>query len=527
RGNFRVRSVRGDGLNPSPEEIAYQKRWMEQLKLTPEELTRRRCAGVAKGVVVASAQREQEALDANFNDFSAGAFTYLMTQYLWQQTDSVGSAIAQVTQSIKPISSQVPLADGNSSQPVYFINQNVPPTDAVITQVKGDRATLWLGGLDKESLDAFQSGATFTIVNDKGQASGQLKLESRRGLIGEAKLVEKTAIAFLKPGMFLQESSRVVPAGLKLNIGLDPSLAGETNAAKQALSALNRIEAIPAQLGNTPYPGGVQYILSRMTTDAQQILQEKQATNIPDINSIGLFTEGLELVPKSFGEPGETVTAAVSRLEPKIKSILAARIIKKTLNANSSEVDVEVSMNLVEQPNQILARASTRKGRNNRLESERAYPNKLPLNKLFQFQVINRESNVLHFTTLLIDSSGGLVVVFPHQWPASEESMQLKPNQTQLIGDPQKLKLKAIEKGTGEALIIVSRSPLKKAVKTLEALAAELNRSQGPVELKEPVEVMGDLLDDLSRDRMGGLVAESRPINASEIVTLSITFEVG
>ncbi len=34
RGNFRVRSVPGDGLNPSPEEIAEQKRWMEQLQLT-------------------------------------------------------------------------------------------------------------------------------------------------------------------------------------------------------------------------------------------------------------------------------------------------------------------------------------------------------------------------------------------------------------------------------------------------------------------------------------------------------------
>ncbi|HEY9608463.1 caspase family protein, partial [Allocoleopsis sp.] len=65
RGNFRVRSIPGDGLKPSPEEIAYQKRWMEQLQLSPEELVRRRCAGVAKGVVFASAQRDQEALDAN------------------------------------------------------------------------------------------------------------------------------------------------------------------------------------------------------------------------------------------------------------------------------------------------------------------------------------------------------------------------------------------------------------------------------------------------------------------------------
>lgn len=525
RGNFIVRSVPSDGLKVSPEEIAYQKRWMEQLQLSAEELTRRRCAGVAKGVVFASAQRDQEALDAEIGDFHAGAFTYLMTQYLWQQTDNVGSAIAQISQSMKSLSRQVPVADGNQNQPVYFMNKQVPPTDAIITKVEGDRATLWLGGIDKESLEAFQSGATFAILNDKGQPSGKVQLASRRGLRGEAKLVEKGAIASLQPGMLLQEASRVVPADLKLSIGLDPSLAGETNAAKQALSSINRLEAIPAQPGNVPYRGGVQYIFSRMTADHQRKLQQ-QVANLPGTGSIGLFTEGLEPVPESFGKPGETVTEAVKRLEPKLKSLLAARMLKMTLNANSSQLDVEVSMNLVDQPDRILARTSTVRAKNNRRESEQSYPNKLSPNKLFQFRVTNRESSDLYLTTLLIDSTGGLIVIFPYKWPASDESMRLKPNQTQLIGDPQQLQLKAIQKGTGEALVILSRSPLKKAVKALASLAIELNRSEGPMELREPLDAIGDLVDDLRSDR-GGLGVEAKPLSASEIATLSMTFEVG
>jgi hypothetical protein len=537
RGNFRVRSIPGDGLSFNPEEIAYQKRWMEQLQLSPEELARRRCAGVAKGVVFASAQRDQEALDANLGDFSAGAFTYLMTQYLWQQTDNVGSAIgsapaeraiAQLTNSMKSIfgSHQVPLADGDYTKSVYFINKPVPPTDAVITKVEGDKATLWLGGVDKESLEAFQPGATFAIVDEKGQTSGTVELVSpRRGLRGEAKLVEKGANSSLQPGMLLQETSRVVPADLKLSIGVDRSLEGETNTAKQELSAINRIEAIPPQPGNVPYPGGVHYIFSRMTAPYQQKLQQQQVANLPATGSIGLFTEGLELVPESFGDPKETVTQAVKRLEPKLKSFLAARIIKMTLNANSSELDLEASMNLVEQPNKPLARASTGRVRNNRRDSGQTYPNQLPLKQLFQFQVTNRESSDLYLTTLLIDSTGGLVVIFPYQWPASNESMRLQPNQTLLIGDPKQLQLKAIEKGTGEALVIASRSPLPRAVKTLASIARELKRSQGPMELRNPVEVMGDLLDDLRSDR-GGLAVEVRPMNTSEIATLSISFEV-
>ncbi len=526
RGNYRVRSISGEGLKPIPEELAYQQRWMERLQLSEAELGRRRCAGVAKGVVIASTQPEEEAKDAYFNGFHAGAFTYLMTQYLWQQTDTVGSAIAQIADSVKSTYGHRPLADGKDSQPVYFLTRQLPPADAVITKVQGNRATLWLGGLDKESLEAFQPGATFAILNNTGEAVGEVELASpRQGLFGEATVANKGRGA-LQPGMLLQESSRVVPADLKLRIGLEPSLGGEREAA-QAIAAINRIEAVPAQSGNVPYPGGVQYIFSRMTADYRQKLSQPQGSNLPATGSIGLFSEGLELVPKSFGEPGETVTAAVSRLDAKFKSLLAAYIIKKTLNANSSELSVEVSLNLVEQPNQILAKTFAGRGRNNRRESEQTYANKLPLNELFQFRVTNHESSDLYFTTLLIDSSGGLVVVFPYQWPVSNEKMQLKAGQTLLVGDPKDLKLRAIESGTGEALVIFSRSPLKNTVKALQSLAEEQNQTSGPLEIKRAqLDVIGDLLDDLRSDRSLGAVA-AKPVSASEIATLSISFEVG
>lgn len=530
RGNFRVRSVAGNGLQPSAEELAYQKRWMEQLQLSTEELARQRCAGVAKGVVFASAQRNQAALDADFGDFSAGAFTYLMTQYLWQETGNLGNienAIAQIAPRLRWLSPrQIPLIDGNLNAPVYFVNRSVPPSDAVITQVKGDLATLWLGGVEQETLETLQPGATFAIVNSQGQTSGTLELVSpRQGLTVEAKRLDSAKTASLQPGMLLQEASRIVPPDLKLSIGLDPSLAGETNAAKQAISAINRFEAIPAQSGNIPYPGGVQYILSRMNADYQKILQQQQIPNLPPIGTMGLFTEALDLVPQSFGEPGEAITASIQRLEPKLRSFLAARLIKKTLNANSSELAIEASINLVEQPSQPLVRTSTLRGRNRLQLAAETYPNQLPLNQLFQLRVTNHEDFPLYLTSLLIDSTGGLVLLFPYQWFASEDSMQINPKQTLLIGDPEELKLKAIQAGTGEALVIASRSPMERAVKALRTLAQEQKVRSGAVVVNRSVEVMGDLLDDLSRTRNNS-VTNTRSINASDTVTLSLSFEV-
>ncbi|NER30410.1 MAG: DUF4384 domain-containing protein [Symploca sp. SIO1C4] len=524
RGNFRVRSITGHRFRPSPQELEYQQQWLRRLQLSPTQLASRRCAGVAKGVVIASAQANQLAADADFSSFHAGAFTYYLTLYLWQQTATVSSAIAQVSNALPPQYSQGPLADGNVNEPVYFLQQPAFSTDAVITRLKGNQATVWLGGVNQQILPTFDSGATFTIFNHDGEAMGEVELASRQGLIGETVPLQGQLRSSLQPGSRLQVSSRVIPADLKLSIGLDPSLASEGELAKEAFSAIRRLEVVTAQSGDIPYPGGVSYILSRMTTD---YLSYQQGSDLPDVGNIGLFTQGLEVVPSSFGQAGETVSAAVKRLEAKLKSLLAIHILKKTLNSNSSQLDVEVSLNLVGRQEEIIAKVSTSTSRSNSQGLPPVYPRILPLKQLFQFKVQNHDSSNLYFTIILIDSGGELVVVFPYHWPVSNENMEVKAGQTLLVGNSEELKLQAIASGSGEALVILSRSPLTKAVKLLQSLAQEQNRSSGPVVIeRSPVDVVGSLLDDLSDYRSSDTVTVQQ-VSAAEIATLSITFEVG
>ncbi|MEO0685481.1 MAG: caspase family protein, partial [Cyanobacteria bacterium J06649_11] len=363
RGNYQVRSAIRNNINtlePSQKEIAYQKSWMNRLRISDSELARRRCNGVAKGVILAAAQRDEEALDAPFDGFYAGAFTYAMTQYLWQETGSVKNIISQISPRVNSIGGHSPFADGNQNQPVYFIDNKLLSADAVITKVKGNQASLWLGGLNNKSLETFNKDATFSVVDATGKTRGKLKLESRDGLKARAKLVDsKGNITSLKPGMLLQESSRMIPADLHLSVGLDSSLGDEISIVQKELSKIYRIKSVPASGGNIPYPGGVQLILGRMTKEYLKTLQQQKAEPIPVVGSIGLFTEGLQVVPQSFGVKEESIKNAVCRLEPKLKSFLAIRLVEMTLNKNSSQLDIEVSMNLVEQPNQPFAKIST------------------------------------------------------------------------------------------------------------------------------------------------------------------------
>ncbi len=197
--NFRVRARDGgEKIQVAPEEKIYQDKLLSHLKMSREAFVNGYRAGVAKGVVLAATNPEQTAADARFNGFAAGAFTYLLTQYLWQQTSTAESAISYIVPNIFQEYKQTPRYDvkvgsGYEKQPLYFISNPSPVANAVITEVKGKQAKLWLGGVELASLD---KGTVFNIIKGKGKVT----LESREGLVGIA-TVEGVAEA----GMLLQK----------------------------------------------------------------------------------------------------------------------------------------------------------------------------------------------------------------------------------------------------------------------------------------------------------------------------------
>ena len=533
RGNLRVRSRAGGGiLQADPAELEYQKQWLAKLNLSPEAFLRQRRAGIARGVAIASAKRDQLAADAPFSDFYAGAFTYMMTQYLWQQTGTtlVKNAIPIVAQTTTKASSssqepifEVKPGSDNGSQSLYFTPKQSVPAEAVITRVEGDRAELWLGGLDPQSLAAFERNAILVAADAQGDSQGQVKLESRTGLVARGKL-----LSAIKPGTPLQEKVRGIPTNLTLKIGLDPSLGQDMNAARQGLQAIKRIEARPLQQGE------VQYIVGRITETYQKMLRQAGATSIPALGSTGLFAPGLDLVPESFGPPTETIAAAIERLQSKLKSLLAARIVKLTLNSNASRLNVAVSMTPAGS-NQLLASTFTARGLGKAAKPSNPTPaidaRRLPLGTSIQLRVTNNDPRTLYFSVLVINSSGEMAVIFPNQWMASEEVMQVASGQTLELPKAGRDNFQLVTqepKGTTEVLIIASSAPLRNALRALQNVASRGGQSRGPVGLSDPNDVISNLLEDMnttSRSATTGTTGD-RTIDTSQLATLSLTFEV-
>ncbi|MEO0984404.1 MAG: caspase family protein [Cyanobacteria bacterium J06639_14] len=527
RGNLIIRSREGgSSLTMSDAELAYQEQWLARLAMSPETFISRRREGIAQGVAIASAKRDQFAADAPFEDFHAGAFTYVLTQYLWQQTGTtdfsstlgnVGRTTTQVSFSAQEPQFETQPGRAYGGRPVYFTPKSTPPAEAVVTNIQGGEAEIWLGGVDPRSLAAFEQGAVLAGVDGAGQAQGLVEITERQGLTGRGRLLATT----LPSGALLQEQVRGVPTDVTLRIGLDQSLGNEQSAALEALSAISRIE--PMALGQ----GEAHYLLGRITAAYREELAGQ--ANLPPEGSVGLFSQGLDLVPGSYGAPGEAVPEAIMRLRPKLRSLLAARIVKLTLNPGSSRLAISATM-IPEGSNQLGASTFTIRGGHTDALPPALEGEQFALGTKIQFQIHNRETRDLYLGVLVIDATGEMSVIFPNQWTASSEVTLLPAGQTMSLPDPSRDSFSLVTqepKGSTEVLIVASSRPLDHALRALQGVATRSGVAHGPMGIDEPTEVVDGLLQDLSNaspesDRSASI----QPVSVTELAALSITFNI-
>lgn len=162
--NLRTRSrAGGNKIQARSQETAYQNQWLRKFGWSPEEFVNRYRRGVAKGVALASTQPWQLAIDEDLNGFVAGAFTYRLTQYLWQNDSNVENAVDRVTawmeRDLSERNPQKPLLEIEpgkpyGEKPLFFIDNPRSPARAVVLKKDGDRVTILLGGIDPGSVNS-------------------------------------------------------------------------------------------------------------------------------------------------------------------------------------------------------------------------------------------------------------------------------------------------------------------------------------------------------------------------------------
>ncbi len=502
QGNFRIRSYYDVAERTSPEEAAFREQMQIKLKSQGVKSTN------IPGIILSAAGEGQPALEGKWHHFSAGLFTYALTQYLWEVTPSskFQSLWQKTLANIAIITdnNQKPQIQGKNKplNPYYPLEQEVIAGEGIITEAdnKG-MVNLKLTAIPLALLDSYGVESCFKVVDTPEPVLVQLR--SLEGINGKGQILDSSESAnkLIEPGQLIQESIRVLPHDQGLTVALDNSL--ERIERVDATSALANINSVDNTIMAGEYSADC--ILGKVSQTSPEAA--KSETNQSPGTSYGLFTPGGTLIAKTVGIVNEAVKLAVSRLENEFKPLLATKWLQLIVNDNSSLIPVEANLKLLDAKNTISLPRNTRKADSAakftpiKVESLPTVPQDTPL----KLHLTNNGESTLYSILVEVTPSGQITTLYKPETDATDQEVVTPINWE--IPANSKLLIPQIDnswqwktpesKGLSQLYVIVATQPFNQTLNLLSKQAKTKRDRSQILTLLEPLKVTSAILQDL------------------------------
>ncbi|MEL7360308.1 MAG: caspase family protein [Cyanobacteria bacterium J06560_6] len=509
------------------------------------------------GILLRGASVNDVVLERQWNDFNAGAFTYVLTQYLWTAPAPVVTKLslarAQETLFRWGGSNQQPVSSGKSDRtkdsPIY----STPLMDGtrgegVITALSGDgkTATLWLGGLPPRVLEYLDSPAVMSC------GGRRLEVRSHNGLTGKAKLVEDKGNdgAPLKVGQPLFESVRALPKNPNLVVALDSRLERiERVDATSALSALSFVSstsdtgmpadcllARPADVVSGTLNASLRPIrLAQSSRAASEGAGSETSPETLGNAGYGLFSLTRSLIPGTLALQEEAIKPAISRLSSKLRSLMALKLLRLTENRATSTLPIRVKLEQIgtKENKLLIARQTFKRNQLGKREIEGFTP-EVPIGNRVRYKLFNDGDKPLYYTLINVDPRERLSAFCPaavddtaivsetNNPDASMSAISaasIAPGKSVAIPGAGMDWAVEMPAGPVETYVVCTTRPLDN---TFNLLLSEINNGGERVNpLPNPLDVVRSILSDMSR----GDSNDSYMLDVSEWATLNFTYQ--
>ncbi|NJP09030.1 MAG: peptidase C14 [Leptolyngbyaceae cyanobacterium RU_5_1] len=546
QGNLRIRSHHNPSTaQPTDVELSLQTQLLSRLNLNRQSAAQP--FDQLPGVILAATDEEQWATEANWNRFSAGLFTYALTQSLWQSTPatSVQISLGQVAEQVRQrVNQQHPQLRGQKSKALaiapYFSTTSVGAEGTVISvDETGKTVQLWLGGLPAPLLEQYGIHSLFKLLPvadsqttaNSALETAQLQITAREGLTAKATVCCTNAATSAEEGMpliqvgqLVQETVRVLPRNIGLTVALDGSLERiERVDAISAFSALPHISSAIA--GEQP----ADYLFSKVPTKQTQLASLSSAS-LSVQSSYGLFSLGRDVILNTTGEGGEAVKVAVRRLVPKLQTLLAAKLLNLTVNQDTSQLKVRATLEMLAPQERLLRQRETM-----RTLPASAQPTpvsvptadllQVPMGSRIRYRVENQNPQPIYTLLLVLDSANNLVSLHT---PTSPLNSELESEQPAAAIAPQTTVTLPIAAagadwtlqgppGLAAAYLICSVAPFAQSLAALATGTQSANATSTVMPISNPLEVAQAILDDLHRDSQA-----TSPVSAPDAFVLDV-----
>jgi hypothetical protein len=493
-------------------------------------------------VLSATSNSQEFAREILLSGFSAGLFTYALTQYLWEATPAttiihtlsrVGSSIRQLDGKQQPglLSSkknQSKLLSDN------LITESIIGAEGVViaTEEDGKTAQVWLGGIPPQVIDYYGVNSRLCLVRE--DANIQIILRSRNGLTAKAQIFNETESATpLQVGQLVQEQERVLSKNINLNVALGTLLERiERVDATSGFATISRVSIVIA--GEQP----ADYVFGKLP-------ETKPSDLLATPSRYGLFSLTGELIPNTAGIEGEAAKVAVQRLGGRLQTLLAAKLWRLTENEGSSRLALKASLEIISgiTPRSVMERETVRvSGQSNHklLTSETGYIPIVPIGSRLQYRVENLSDRPIYFMLLGLKSSRSAIAFYPMQ-STQEPNAQTKPQFKEIVIAPGEI-ITLPKSATNsewvipgspdecEHQVIFSTAPFTQTLAAVQAAKYSTADKQPIIELSKPLEVAQALLLDLHNASAATETTSQSPdfyaLNVNNWASLSFIFQV-
>ncbi|MDV3353687.1 caspase family protein [Leptolyngbyaceae cyanobacterium CCMR0082] len=451
------------------------------------------------GDLLMAARDGQPVIERQWSDFGAGLFTYGLTRYLWatQLPAKLSAVMRGAQESILPlVPNQTPYwTTQTADEHAVYGDADLPCLDAVIMSVEGRSATLWLGGLPA---DVVQCSERLGFARQLDSDEQVVMVRSQTGLSSRIKLPDGEPWPVGQP---LYETMRVLPKDLPLVVALDSSLERiERVDATSALAALSFVDST-----DDIHPADC--MLGQVRSE---IADRGDLPTMPVVRQgYGLFTPTRTLVVGTLAKQDEAVKMAVARLSPKLKTMLAMKLLRLSDNQTSSHLAVRLNLLLAGETEKLLLQHETRQASGRASKSRLAdavsrqnRPVEFSKGAQLRYQALNFGSTPVYAMLLAFDAKDRMQAFFPPSdgQPYAIESLQTAltllpgtstslPTQNAWVVDD--------SEGRVETYLVCSTNPLTNCWKVLLSMANTASNQR--VTLGDnALPLVQALLDDIS-----------------------------
>jgi hypothetical protein len=353
-------------------------------------------AAALPGMVLSAVVADQGVVELDYPDFSAGQFTYGLTQALWQSASPSALDPARLG------------AVTGTKREQQFLNgllaeRSRPRTIGALIKLdaSGLAGTVWLGGLPASQV---------ALINPPAQllTGGQtLQVVSRQGLqaVVQVQAVDGKATPLTRATP-IAEQLRTLPRDLTLDLAIDPSLSKVERV--DAVSAFSGLANVATKLLGD---GATDYILAKIQDpNLVAALPDASIRAVLPAPRYALLSDSRQPIATAVSESGTAVKTMVKKLGPIVEALYVDKVLRLLDNQAASQLALTVVANrLTPKPKLAFRRSTAAVGG----KLEPLSPISLTVGTQLRYQATNRSTLPLYWLLLGWNSRHETYVVLP------------------------------------------------------------------------------------------------------------------